>query len=98
MFAAYGKCVYRWRLTVLVAGWVYLVVAGVFGTGVVKNLKGGGFDDPNSDSSKAALALHDKLGRDEGSLIVLFSSKDGLTVDKPEYKQAVEATLAKING
>ena len=98
MFAALGKFIYRWRWAVLVAGLVFLTVAGVFGTGVVKNLKGGGFDDPNSDSSKAALALHEKLGRDEGSLIVLFSSKDGLTVDKPEYKQAVEATLAKVNG
>ncbi len=98
MFTALGKFTYRWRWGVLVAGLVFLITAAALGPGVIGSLKGGGFDDPNSESSKALAALHQQLGRDEGSLVVLFTAKDGLTVDSPQYKQAVEATLAKVNG
>ncbi len=98
MFAALGKFIYRRRLVVAIAGLVFMITAGVFGTSVISSLKGGGFDDPNSESSKAALALHEKLGRDEGTLLVLFTGKNGQQVESAEYKKAVEATLAKIEG
>ncbi len=98
MFSAIGSAIYRRRWFVLLAGFVFLVVSGVYGTSVFPNLKGGGFYDPNADSTRVTEALHHDLGRDEGALIVLFTAKDGATADSPSYKQAVEATLAKVQG
>src|SRR5215216_6577384 len=98
MFASIGRFIYRRRWAVLIAGLLFIVASGVYGTSVFPQLKGGGFYDPNADSTKVIESLHNDLGRDEGSLIVLFSSNDGATVDSPQYKQAVEATLARIEG
>ncbi len=98
MFAALSKFVYRRRWSVLAAGLVFMILSGVFGTTVFGNLKSGGFNDPAVDSSKVLEAMHDKLGRDDTSLIVLFNAKDGSAVDSPAFKQGVEATLAKLQG
>jgi RND superfamily putative drug exporter len=97
MFAGLGRFVYKRRWSVLIAGFVFLLLSGVFGTSVFGSLKPGGFNDPNAESTKALQSMTDKLGRDDTSLIVLFTAKDGMTIDNPSYKQAVENTLAKIN-
>jgi len=68
------------------------------GTSVFGKLKGGGFDDPAAESSKAAETLQRQLGQNQAALIVLFSAKDGTTVADPTYKQAVETSLARIEG
>src|SRR6476619_6747972 len=96
MFASLGRFIYRWRWAVLATGLVFIAISGVFGTGVFPLLKGGGFYDPNAESTKVIDSLHNDLGRDEGSLIVLFTSNNGTTVDNPAYKQAVESTLANV--
>lgn len=98
MFANISGFIYRRRLAVLSVGLVFIIISGVFGVGVFSKLKGGGFDDPNSESSKAAIAIQQQLGKDQNSLIVLFSSKDGSNADAPTFKQAVETTLSKISG
>src|SRR5438094_3366059 len=98
MFASLGRFIYRQRWGVLVAGLAFLVASAVFGTSVFGSLKGGGFYDPNAESTKVYDAIPAKLGRDEGSLIVLFTSSDGTKVDAPQFKQAVESTLAKVEG
>src|SRR5215212_821879 len=98
MFASLGRFIYRRRWAVLVAGLAFLVASAVFGTSVFGSLKGGGFYDPNAESTKVYDAIPAKLGRDEGALIVLFNSTDGTQVDAPAYKQAVEATLARVEG
>src|SRR5437867_9884988 len=98
MFAALGRFIYKRRWFVLVAGLVFLIASGVYGTTLFGVLKGGGFYDPDSESIKVAFAMHDKLGRDDGALIVLFTSNDGTKVDSPQYKQAIETTLAKVEG
>jgi RND superfamily putative drug exporter len=98
MFASIGRFIYKRRWAVLLAGLASIVLSGIYGTGVFPQLKGGGFNDPNAESTKVIESLHQDLGRDEGALIVLFTSNDGSTVDSPSYKQAVEATLAKVEG
>src|SRR4051812_35285678 len=98
MFVSLGRFIYRWRWGVLLAGLLFIVVSGVYGTSVFPSLKGGGFYAPDAESTRAAAALHTDLGRDAGSLIVLFTSPDGSAVDSPQYRQAVESTLAKVNG
>src|SRR5438309_6455274 len=98
MFASLGRFIYKKRWGVLVAGLAFLVASAIFGTSVFPLLKGGGFYDPNAESTKVYDSIPQKLGRDEGALIVLFTSRDATKVDSPQYKQAVEATLAKVEG
>src|SRR4051794_23659278 len=47
----------RRRRLVLSATLVFVVSSVVFGTGVVKKLSGGGFDDPNAEATRVANAL-----------------------------------------
>jgi putative drug exporter of the RND superfamily len=47
----------RRRRLVLTATLVFVALSIVFGTGVVKRLSGGGFDDPNAQATRAAIAL-----------------------------------------
>jgi RND superfamily putative drug exporter len=98
MFAAIGKFVYRRRWLVLAGGIIFITLSIVYGTTLFGQLKGGGFEDPASESSKAAEALHRDLNKEDASLVVLFTSKDGSLVESSSYRQAVETTLANING
>jgi trehalose monomycolate/heme transporter len=98
IFSALSNFMYRQRWFVLVAGLVFLVVSAVYGTSLFGRLKSGGFLDPNAESSKAIVALHNELNRPDATLVVLFTAGNGLKVDQPEYKTAVEQTLAKLNG
>lgn len=98
MFASLGRLIYRQRWATLIVGLAFVVASGVFGTSVFGDLKGGGFYAPDAESTKVMESLHTDLGQDEGTLIALFTAKDGATVDSPEYKAAVEGTLAKLGG
>ncbi len=96
MFKAWGELVYRRRWLMLVAGIIFMAVSGIYGTSLFGNLKGGGFDDPQAESSHALSTLKQQLGQAESSLVVLFNSRDGLTVEDSQYRQAVEQTLDKL--
>ncbi|HEY0068887.1 MAG TPA: MMPL family transporter [Chloroflexia bacterium] len=98
MFASLGRFTYRFRWIVLVAGLLFMLAGGLLGTGVFPSLKSGGFYDEAAESTRVLASLHEDLGRDEGSLIVLFTSEDGAKVDSLAFKQGVEETLAKIGG
>ena len=98
MFPKLGRAIFRFRTSVLVLGVVGLSIAGVFAAGTFPRLKGGGFDDPASESSRVGRALAAELGRDEGTLVVLFSSEDGLTVDAPEFQAEATKVLERMQG
>jgi len=98
MFATLARFIYHRRWAVLVAAVLFMVLSGVYGSSVFGKLKGGGFDDPGSESSKVAGMIAKEMGHNQTPLIVLFSAKDGLTVSDPLYQQAVAATLAKVQG
>ena len=95
MFTTLGRAVFRRRRRVLAAGVLLLVLAGVWGTTVFSRLVGGGFEDPGSDSARAAVALERALGRDAADVVVLYTDPDG-TVDDPAFRRSVEATLAAL--
>jgi RND superfamily putative drug exporter len=95
MFEQLGHIVFRRRRAVLAATAVFLAVALGWGTSVFGSLVGGGFDDPQSDSFRAAQLLDDRLGRDDADVVVLYSS-DALTVDDPAFREAVTSTLAGL--
>ena len=98
MFAKWGNFIYRRYWWVLGAGLIFMIISGVYGTTLFSNLKGGGFDYPAAESSQALVTLQEKLGQPDGTLIALFTSKDGLTVESSQYQQAVETTLNQVKG
>jgi RND superfamily putative drug exporter len=97
MFASWGLSLARWRWVVLVLSFVAVAAAGVWGPGVVSRLSGGGFDDPNSPASTAEQRIAATVGRQDGDIVALYSSRT-LTVDDPAFKAAVEASLGSMPG
>src|SRR3954447_12000225 len=95
MFEALGRVMYRRRRWVVALSVVFVVFAGVWGTGVFGAMTGGGFEDPNSESSTAARVAAEALGRTSSDAVVLYRSDD-LTVDDPAFRSAVEGSLAAV--
>jgi RND superfamily putative drug exporter len=56
-----------------------MVVAGIFGIPVAKNLSAGGFQDPTSESARATKLLTDKFGQGDVQLLFVVSARDGVT-------------------
>ena len=94
MFAWWGRTVGKVRWWVVAAA-LALVVAGVtWGAGVFGALTGGGYDDPTSESNRAAAAIA-ALGQRQPDLVVLWSS-DTLSVDDPAFRTAVASAVQVI--
>ena len=79
----------RRRRAVLVVALVALVFAGAYGGGVIENLSGGGFSDPNAESTKAEDLLAERFGAGDPNLVLVATATGG-SVDDPA---AVEAGL-----
>ena len=77
---------------VLAGGLVLVAVAAAFGLGVFGSLSDGGFDDPDSESSRALAAERDVFGSRGADVVAVYSS-DRLGVDEPEFRDAVTGTL-----
>src|SRR4051812_14443604 len=92
MFESLGRVMYRRRRWVVALALVFVTFAAVWGTGVFGRLTGAGFEDPGSESSKAAEVAAAELGRDSADVVVLYSSADR-TVDDPAFRDAVASTL-----
>jgi uncharacterized membrane protein YdfJ with MMPL/SSD domain len=95
MFEALGRVMYRRRRWVVGLSLAFVVFAGVWGTGVFGAMTSGGFNDPDSESTRAVEVAERELGRGGGDVVVLYSSDD-LTVDDPAYAAAVEESLAAL--
>ncbi|HEY0126052.1 MAG TPA: hypothetical protein VGB58_02820, partial [Blastococcus sp.] len=95
MFEALGRVMYRRRRWVVALAVAFVAFAGVWGTGVFGAMTGGGFEDPDSESSAAFEVAERELGRSGGDVLVLYSSDD-LTVDDPAYAAAVEGSLEAL--
>ena len=95
MFAWWGRTLVRLRWAVLAAALVLIAVGTTWGTGVFGSLTGGGFEDPASESSRIRERIIAEFGNQDIDLLVLYSS-DTATVDQPEFREAVTATLDRI--
>jgi uncharacterized membrane protein YdfJ with MMPL/SSD domain len=95
MFEALGRVMYRRRRLVVALSVAFVVFAGVWGTGVFGAMTGGGFEDPDSESTRAFQVAERELGRGGGDVVVLYSS-DGMTVDDPAYGAAVAESLTGL--
>ncbi|MEO1061504.1 MAG: MMPL family transporter [Actinomycetota bacterium] len=99
MFTSLGRQIVRRRRLVLVASVTALVVAAVLGTGVFSRLAGGGFDDPDAESTRADELLA-SYGVGSPQLVLLVDAVGG-DVDAPEVADAaadLEATIASFEG
>lgn len=88
MFARLGTFTHRRRRWVLAVVAALTVLAGVFGPGVADAVRGGGFSDPDAESTRALDAVEAAFGRTEGDVVVLWSHPE-LTVDDPDFSAEV---------
>jgi putative drug exporter of the RND superfamily len=85
----------RQRRPVLVASVMFVFIAAAIGTGAFGVLKGGGFDDPSSESSRAADALDDVFDTGDPNVVLLVRSATG-SVDDPVAVRAGAAVTKRL--
>jgi trehalose monomycolate/heme transporter len=95
MFESLGRLMFRRRRWVLAAAGVFVVVAALWGTGVFGSLGGGGFEDPDSESARAAQQAKQAFGRHAADVVVLYSSPTQ-TVDDAAFGASAQRTLAAL--
>jgi RND superfamily putative drug exporter len=95
MFAWWGRAVTRLRWWVLAATAALVAIGGLWGAGVFGALTGGGFDDPDSESSRAVAQITREFGHQETDLLVLYAHPRA-TVDHPDFAGPVMGTLAAL--
>ncbi|MFD0817603.1 MMPL family transporter, partial [Micromonospora zhanjiangensis] len=95
MFASWGSLAFRLRWGILAVLTTAIVAAGLWGLGVFGQLTEGGYEDPGSQSSKAAAAVQAALGPQGGDLVVIYTPQTG-TVDDPALAAKVDASLAAL--
>ncbi len=88
-----GLAVARRRL-VLITTALFLALAGVLGGGVAAELSGGGFDDPQSESVRAAQVLEEQFGAGAPNLVLLARAPQG--VDDPAAVAAGTALAERL--
>lgn len=95
MFESFGRLVYRFRWSIVVA-WALLALASLpLAPGLPGILKAGGYGDPELESERASALLAEKLGWQSSTLIVVFHS-DALTVDDPRFLAATSRAEAAL--
>ncbi|GGR85274.1 membrane protein [Streptomyces nojiriensis] len=86
MFRRAGAFVTRHPRLVLVGALVFLVLSVLFGTDATGRLKTQGYDDPRSESSRAAHLAAERLGASPN--LVLVAQSAGGSVDGPDARGA----------
>ena len=71
MFAALGRFTYRARIAVLALTAVLAAAAAVWGSGVFGAVSAGGFEDPGSESARAAAVIEEELGHDGTDVVAV---------------------------
>ncbi len=96
MLERYGAFVARRAKIVLVVAGALLVLAGMFGLGAFGKLKGGGFQDPGAESTRAMRVIDDKFGGQD-NLLLLVTATSG-TVDDPAVRAAGQRLTDGLKG
>ncbi|HEX2240594.1 MAG TPA: MMPL family transporter [Actinomycetota bacterium] len=82
-----GHFVVRHPRRILIVSVLLIALAGAVGASVVDHLSTGGFEDPASESTRAAARIEEVFGIADPDLVLLVSSKTG-SVDDPEVAVA----------
>ncbi|MGW1211549.1 MMPL family transporter [Streptomyces sp. NPDC002499] len=94
MFERLADLAIRRSRLVLVVAVVAVALMGVLGAGAFGKLLGGGFDDPASQSTKAAKVIDDKFGG-ETNLVLLVRADEG-RVDAPDATRGGRSLVADL--
>ncbi|WP_228539491.1 MMPL family transporter [Nocardia sp. XZ_19_385] len=96
-FTSWGDLVVRQRFAVIGVVLTALLGLGLYGLGLGDRLSADGWDDPGSESVRAAV-LHDAaFGRDHSSdVLLLFHAPDGKTIDDLEFGRRVAQHLDSL--
>ena len=73
-----GRLLLLRRRLVLLATVLFLAVAGTLGGGVAAELSGGGFEDPQAESTQAARILEAQFGSGAPNLVLLVTAPGGV--------------------
>ncbi|WP_246595888.1 MMPL family transporter [Actinoplanes auranticolor] len=92
VFAAWGSWVARFRWPVLVCTVVAVAAAGMWGLGVFGQLTEGGYNDPGSESTRAAEVVREELGAQGGDVVVIYTPTSG-SIDDTGLGQRVRTRL-----
>jgi RND superfamily putative drug exporter len=96
MFETWGRGLYRTRRLTLGIAVLFVVVAGVWGTGVFSKLTSGNtFSPPDSQSQRESDIAAKVFGRNTPDVVVLYRSAT-MTVSNPAYRHAVTSALAAL--
>jgi RND superfamily putative drug exporter len=85
----------RSKLALVISG-LFIVLTGAVGVQVVPLMSSAGYDDPNSDSSKAYTYLQDHFGAEEPWTTLVIDS-DG-SVDDPALATTIDAITGAVAG
>jgi RND superfamily putative drug exporter len=88
-----GLAVARRRLVLILTA-LFLALAGGIGGGVAAELSGGGFDDPQAESVRAAQVLEEQFASGAPNLVLLAKASNG--VDDPAAVAAGEALVTRL--
>ncbi|MGW8569259.1 MMPL family transporter [Streptomyces niveus] len=94
MFDRIAELAIRRARLVLVVAAVAVALMGAVGAGAFSVLKGGGYDDPASQSSRAGKVIEEKFGG-ETNLILLVRTAEG-RVDSPAADRSGQALVADL--
>lgn len=81
MFDRIGHFVVRHRKSIVAFYLVFIVISGAIGTGVFKNVKSQGYDNPNSESAKVDNLLRDEFKVRDASVVFIIDTPTGATDD-----------------
>lgn len=95
MFERLAEFTIRRSRLVLVVAVLAVALMGVLGAGAFSKLLGGGFDDPASESTRAAEVIDEKFGG-ETNLVLLVRASDG-RVDAPAAERSGKALAAELS-
>ncbi len=95
MLDRWGGVVARRARAVLALGILVAVAAAGYGFGVFDSLSQGGFDDPDTESSRE-LALEREVFGNQSVDVVAIYSDDELTADEPAFRGAVADVVAGL--
>ncbi|MER7485522.1 MMPL family transporter [Streptomyces sp. NPDC126497] len=94
MFERMADLAIRRSRPVLLVAALAVALMGIVGAGAFDKLKGGGFDDPASPSTRAANVIADKFGG-ETNLVLLVRSPDG-RIDTPAVEEDGQDLVAEL--
>ena len=96
-FYRLGGWVARHRWPVLIGYLVVFVIVGVFGVRVFGAMQSEGFDDPASDSARAATVLAEEFGARDPVVVLAIESPDGVDAGATQAQELLD-DIGQVSG